>query len=247
MGLGRRNSGTEMGATRSYKRHEEVHMHTRERAHAPAHKRIPRAHTHAAHAEAPAFPAREGTQSRTAARARRPLPAAPLQRLAQQAAAPAGSRRAQPQLGRARRREREKRRGGGVCPGCELGPGGSGRGEARGRGRGAYKVAVLAGINKPRPAARSAAERTPILAASLRARGAPRRQPSSGSLCLSPSILGKPDAFVLPDREESPVGAAAAPGSPFVAPRSCKCVAAPWRERKERLCGAGTAGEGGFD
>lgn len=54
-------------------------------------------HTPTAHAEALAFRGRKATaHSRTAAGARRPLPAAPLQRLAQQAAARAGARSALP-------------------------------------------------------------------------------------------------------------------------------------------------------
>lgn len=69
-------------------------------------------------------------------------PAAPLQRLAQQAAAPAGP--AQPRQGAALG-EWGKR---GVSPAA---PRAEGRGGARpwGRGRSAYKIALRTGINKP--------------------------------------------------------------------------------------------------
>ena len=150
-GLGRRNSEMEMVT----QRHTEVRMHTHERAqaHAPAHKRIPGAHTPAAHAEAPAFRTKEGTAEPNGCGDRRPLPAAPLLGLAQQAAAPAGARRALPQHGQGRPREREERPLGGSGEGCvpaaswaREGGGGARRG---GRGRSAYKIALLRGINKP--------------------------------------------------------------------------------------------------
>lgn len=128
-------------------------MHTHERAHehARTHKRLRRAgHTRPLHR--PRTRTRKVLQSRPTTRAPMPLPAAPLRRLAQQAAAPVGARRALPQPSPARP-------GGGigegVCPGCVRGPRGSGRGEARGRGRGAYKVALRRDVNKPRLAHRS--------------------------------------------------------------------------------------------
>lgn len=159
-------------------------------------------HTRPLHTPRPRLSGRRrGPQRGTAAGTGRPLPAAPLLRLAQQAAAPTGARRAQPQHSPARRGEREERLGGGsgrgVCPRCALGPGreGAGRG-AGGRGRGAYKIVLLRGINKPRlaPHSSSAAAHAPDRH-SPRCFWAPRRQPSSGSFCFSPSTLGKPDAL----------------------------------------------------
>lgn len=154
MTLGRRNSETEVGDTRSH-RDTRKSIYTRLRAHVHTRTHASSVHTRTLHSPRlwPTGRGR-GQQSQTAAGAQRSLPAAPLTGLAQQAAARAGAGRALPELSQARQLEREERRGGGrgqgVCPRSQRGLGGVGRGEPRGRGRAAYKVSLLPGINKPR-------------------------------------------------------------------------------------------------
>lgn len=251
-----RNSETEMGLfghteTHSTCTHASAHMPTREHTDAPP------GHTRPPHPRR-LWPCerRRRQPSRTAAGAGRPLPAAPLQRLAQQAAAPAGARRALLRPGPARpgalagagrapgRRERQ-----GVCPRRVRVPEGRG-GASAGRGRGVYKVARRPGINKPRLAPSS------DYGTHAHPRHSPPRplaaEPPAklrGCFCLSLYSLGKPDTLLVPGREGSIArGCCCSFWTALCGPRSCKCVATLWRGRKEGLWGAAAAGMGGgFD
>lgn len=131
-------------------------------------------HNHSVHTRPQRTPRPlEGIAGRSHSSGLAVLPAAPLQRLAQQAAAPA--RPAQPRLGAVWGEP-----GKGVCPPAAQGAEGRGGARPWGRGPGAYKIALRPDINKsclpghplPRLIARSL-----ILASLFTSRWAPRRQP----------------------------------------------------------------------
>lgn len=152
------------GGHAAAQRHKEARRHTHERA-----------REHSLHTRPQRTRPLEGIAGRSHSSGLAVPPAAPLQRLAQQAAAPA--RPVQPSPGWVQR---------GASPGKGCVPpaaqGAEGRGGARpwGRGPGAYKIALRPDINKsclpghplPRLIARSL-----ILASLFTSRWAPRRQP----------------------------------------------------------------------
>lgn len=120
--------------------HTEVHSHTHERAHAHAQDtNIPRAH-----AEAPAFRAREGAAESNGRRgAAGPSRRAPT-RVCATGGGSGGRRPRAAEQSQARRRERGELRGGGrgrgVCPHSQLGRGREGRAQGAGAGPGPRRL-----------------------------------------------------------------------------------------------------------